>query len=332
MRSAIFESSLLDDMYKDQSMHMLINVLGDRGLFKWYNQTDHGAIEFWHSYLVKRVRTETNPNLRRYYNIREIAERANIETGTDLDIAIDVLCWPALKIATDSRSDAKLEQNPSDPNLDLLCAAACLDLVELANRLLHEGACPTNKSNLFSSPMRLAAWFGNTNILSIFQNHIKDDWTGKAEPGSIKGAAIRGDMDVVRLAYPPSRATPSSDKYDKEPFGTMQRLGATKHTLYRAQLCTKMPEVHRHLNNFIIEPSELDHQLAVHSRLGNLEMVRYLLDAGADTLGSCGRIRNPLAEACRRCHDGIVDLLLERGVSNFRRLPYFHIRTLREWQ
>ena len=44
-------------------------------------------------------------------------------------------------------------------------------------------------------------------------------------------------------------------------------------------------------------------------------MVRHLLDAGADTRGTSGRNTNPLVEACRRCHEDIVDLLLERGAD-----------------
>jgi hypothetical protein len=177
--------------------------------------------------------------------------------------------------------------------------------------------------------MKLAAWFGNAEMLQMFQEHTSEhielgprrtSWTGKAGPGSIKGAVIRGDMDIVRLAvYPPSRATPENDDFNGEPFGKVDRRGATVYALDRAQLSTRSPEVHKYLEGFFSEPDELDYQLALHCRLGNLEMVRYLLDAGADTRGSCGRNGNPLVEACRKCHEDIVEMLLERGADpNYR--------------
>jgi hypothetical protein len=40
---------------------------------------------------------------------------------------------------------------------------------------------------------------------------------GKIGPGSLGGAAIRGDMDMVRLSlYPPSRNLPSDDDESEE--------------------------------------------------------------------------------------------------------------------
>lgn len=43
--------------------------------------------------------------------------------------------------------------------------------------------------------------------------------------------------------------------------------------------------------------------------------MRHLLDSGADIRGLCGRHGNPLVAASRRCHDDVVDLLLERGAD-----------------
>jgi hypothetical protein len=56
---------------------------------------------------------------------------------------------------------------------------------------------------LFSSPMKLAAWAGNAQMLEIFQDHVPEmegfdpalvfnyNWRGKVGPASISGAAIR---------------------------------------------------------------------------------------------------------------------------------------------
>ena len=145
-------------------------------------------------------------------------------------------------------------------------------------------------------------------------------WRGKVGPASIRGAATRGDIEMVRLAiYPPSRAAPESTDFVDQVFGSVDRLSSIGIKLSRAQGATRDVEVYKYLEGFFSEPSNLSSDLAKHARLGNLEMVRYLLDAGADTRGSSMPHGNPLAEACRRCHEDVVDLLLDRGAD-----PHFN--------
>jgi len=311
----------MDDMCYSQP----VNLLGDRGLSRWYMRRGYGSRELWHSYLVRRVQKETNSDIRRFCDIREVAECVNRETGADLATTIGVLCWPALKYATDPRSESELRKVTRNTELDLLCAAACLNLLPLAKRLLRDGIRPTDKSFLFSSPIRLAAWFGDAEMLQVFQARTPDridlgpwqpNWTGKAGPDSIQGAVIRGDLDMVRLAiYPPSRTMPNDTHYYGEPFGHVDRHGDSGYALHNAQCYTRSPEVHKYLESFFSTTGKLEYELALHCRLGNLEMVQYLLDAGADTRGICSRYGNPLAEACRNCHQDIVEILLERGAD-----------------
>lgn len=73
--------------------------------------------------------------------------------------------------------------------------------------------------------------------------------------------------------------------------------------------------MYKYLGNFFAKPADLSLALARHARWGNLDMVRYLLDAGADIRGNPGRDSNPLVQACRRCHEDVVGLLLERGAD-----------------
>ena len=312
---ALYQSRLLDSFQTG------------RILSEWYIRNDHGMSTFWHSYLVYRVLNGTNPPQHRFLDIRQVAERICEDTGADLASTVETLCWPALQQGTNPGSDAILEREPSNPGLNLLCVAAYLNLIPMAKRLLQEGHSPTGDSRLFSSPMRLAAWAGNTHMLELFQEHmpelegfdpalLRNDWRGKVGPASIMGAAIRGDVDMVRLAvYPPSRATPSSTDFIDQPFGSVDRRSDIGNPLHLAQSATKNVEVYKYLEKFFAEPSDLSLSLAKHARLGNLEMVRYLLDAGADTRGICRRDGNPVVEACRWCHEDVVDLLLERGAD-----------------
>jgi hypothetical protein len=298
-------------------------------LSDWYIENYHGTSKFWHSYLVYRVQNEIHkPPQRRYLDIGLVAERVCGETGADVGATIEALCWPALQQGTNPGSNSTLEKGLPSPDLDLLCAAAYLNLIPMAKRLLQEGHSPHSKSLLFSSPMKLAAWAGNAQMLEIFQDHVPEmegldpalafnhNWRGKVGPASIIGAAIRGDIDMVRLAvYPPSRAAPDNTDFVGEAFGSVGRCGSTGNALSLAQWATRDVEVHKYLESFFSEPANLSYALAKHARLGNLEMVRHLLDAGADTRGTSGRDGNPLVEACRRCHEDVVDLLLERGAD-----------------
>ncbi|KAM3065336.1 hypothetical protein ACMFMG_011540 [Clarireedia jacksonii] len=314
IQSALFESQLLDSFYTWK-------VLSD-----WYIENDHGASKFWHSYLVYKV--QSGAPQRRFLDILQVAQRVCQETSADLVTTIENLCWPALQEGTNPSNDnCKLENMPTDPELDLLCAAAYLNIIPLAKRLLAEGYCPSDDSVLFSSPMRLAAWAGNTQILEMFQEHLPEldafdppsmtgNWMGKLGPASMIGAAIRGDINMLRIAvYPPSRTTPESTDFMGESFGKVNRYSKTGNPLSLVQGITRDVEVYKYLGNFFGNNDLMSITLAKHARLGNLEMVRYLLDIGADIRGSDGRNSNPLVEACRRCHEDVVDLLLERGAD-----------------
>ncbi|KAF1976068.1 ankyrin, partial [Bimuria novae-zelandiae CBS 107.79] len=313
---ALFESRLLDSFKTDE-------ILSD-----WAIENDHGATKLWHSYLVYRVHNEIRqPCQRRYLDLRLVAQRVCEETGADIETTIEALCWPALKQCTLPYINSKLEKEPLSPNLDLLCAAAYLNHISVAQRLLREGYSPHTETHLFLSPMELAAWAGNAQILQMFQENVPElegldparvldtAWRGKVGPASIRGAATRGDIEVVRLAiYPPSRAAPESTDFVDQVFGSFDCRSSTGVKLSIAQSATRDVEVYKYLEGFFSGPSYLSSDLTRHARLGNLEMVRYLLDAGADIRGVSGRL-GPLAEACRRCHEDVVDLLLDRGAD-----------------
>ena len=307
---------------------MLDAVYTNKVLSDWYIENDHGASKFWHSYLVYRVQNSFKSPQRRYSDIHQVAEHICEETGANMEATVDALCWPALQQGTNPGNNSTMEKVQSIPKLDLLCAAAYLNLIPLAKQLLQAGYSPHSESHLFSSPMQLAAWAGNALMLELFQEHVPEmedfdptlafnhNWKGKVGPASIKGAARRGDINMVRLAvYPPSRAASDSTDFAGEPFGRVDRASSTGNALCLAQWATRNIEVYKYLEDFFAKPADLSHVLAKHARYGNLDMVRYLLDAGADTRGTSGRNSNPLVEACRRCHEDVVGLLLDRGAD-----------------
>lgn len=206
VQHAIFESRLLDDMNTAYESMEKKKILSN-----WHTGNDHGTNKFWHSYLVHRVRNETcKIPQRRYTHIRLIAELVCQETSADVETTIESLCWPALQQATDPHINSRLETEPPNNDLDLLCAAAYLNLTPLAKRLLQEGHDPYSKSIIFSSPMKLAAWAGNSQMLKMFQDHSSETEATfllkeETETASIHGAALRGDVEILRLAiYPPS--------------------------------------------------------------------------------------------------------------------------------
>lgn len=231
-------------------------VLCDR-----YIENDHGASRFWHSYIVYRVQNENlkpapQPAQRRYRDIGLVAKRIWEETGADMEATIETLCWPALQQAMTPGIVPEMYYNTEQqPDLALLCAAAYLNLIPIAKRLLQEGHSPHKESNTFSSPMKLAAWAGNAQMLEIFQDQVPemdglghipielvfdDGWRGKTGPDSINGAVLRGDIAMVRLAvYPPSRAAPDSTNFVCEAFRSVDRLSNIGVRLSLAQYSTR---------------------------------------------------------------------------------------------
>jgi len=288
VQPALFETQLLDDFAKSSAV-----------VRNWYIGKDHSGIALLHSYLLYRVQNETRPHQRRFLDIRKVSERVCEESSTDRDLVstMETLCWPALQAAMKSSTNTKIENQPLSPELDLLCAAAYLNVIPLAKRLLQEGHCPTSESHLFPSPMRLAAWAGNVDLMVLFQENMPE-YEEKGLRESLIGAAIRGDIKLARLAaYPPSRATPDSTDVAGEQFGKMHFARGAGNALADAMWCTRDFEVYQDFDSFFAEPTggiALASHARIHAQLGNLEMVRSLLDAGADIQGSSDKWGNPL--------------------------------------
>jgi ankyrin repeat protein len=311
---ALFESRLLDLPNRDLPLD------------NWYIRRFHpnGADRVFHSYLVYRVKNETDPNVGRFTEIRDIAIRLHTELGADLEKTISVLCWLALERAAVGPGDRLRWMNDVQmlPNqgLNLLSAAAYLNHITLAKRLLQEGHDPAAHNHLFSPPMELAAWAGDTEMLLLFQEHMPEyealprpyTWRGKAGPHSVKGAALRGDLNMFHLAiHPPSSTNP------KFWIGSTPQENPGKQ-LHDALLQTRDLAVCQSIKDLFGLFNDIRTATSVlvrHARYGNLDMVRRALDDRANIRGFKDGDNNPLMLAARGAHEDVVDLLLERGAD-----------------
>jgi ankyrin repeat protein len=223
----------------------------------------------------------------------------------DFDAILDGLCWLALERGT-NRPGCRLAWNSwadrngelSNPGLNLLSAAAYFRCVSMVRDLLGQGYDPVKDNDLFPSPMYLAAWTGQAEILELMQEHLPEfeeidpgnKWAGyrsKIGPGSLVGAAARGDMNMMRLAlYPPSRIIPPrGDDGEGEKEGTVPNsilvLGQKPGSIPRgpapygcisgARYTTQTPEITK------TDVYTLRHAI----RMEHTEMVELLLRMGA---------------------------------------------------
>jgi len=316
---ALFETHIMDHFYS--------NPIGSDF---WQIQNQHGADKLWHKYLVYRVMHERDATVGRFIEIRQIAQAICQETESVLDLhaTVEALCWLALTHGTKVGPDANkwwwpmLKESKQRANLGLntlLSAAAYFNLFPLAKRLVAEGHSPTSHNYLFAPPIQVAAQAGNVTMLQLFQEQLPES---KFEPWSVTGAAIRGDIEIVKLALRlPARTGQSEgdgDDMNDQQFGSIKYASKTSTAILIARSYTSSPEVYDYITSSLAPwPTMLlnaHDDLRRHAELGNVLMVRHLLHLGVPMQVS-GYFESPLVMACRGCHNNIVDLLLEHGAD-----------------
>ncbi|KAL2066885.1 hypothetical protein VTL71DRAFT_1309 [Oculimacula yallundae] len=339
LQPALFESKLLDESetYPKRGSELFVLNL-------WQIRRTYGVEKMWHSYLLYRVKNETDPGVGRFVEIRQVAESFCSHTDAEMETMLDVVCWLAIERGSFAPgyfqawcySESECKPNP---NLNLLSVAAYMGSIDLAKSLLQEGLCPTRDNCIFLSPMHQAALTGNSEMLRLFQEHLPDfekttrpvdsrqdaDWRAKTGPGSINGAVMNGNMDIIRLAvYPPSRAEPDSTDFAGQPFGALDYATVPNDRgwdLYLTLYCVKTWEAFQYIDAFFSKPALSDESgsallLARYTELANVDMVQHILDAGIDVDGGKKKQNcNPLGIAARCGHEDLVDLFLERGAD-----------------
>ncbi|KAK0647022.1 hypothetical protein B0T16DRAFT_171878 [Cercophora newfieldiana] len=322
-------------------------ILGNWGqgygrLFPWpMERHRYGADEFWHAYLVYRIRSDKTGG--RFVAVRRIVENFCAETGMDEGACLETVGWlvlgggggrPTYRMAwrpgrqwseCEGETELRLESN-------LLSLAAYFNQFPVSKRLLAQGYCPVTNCGLFLTPMECAAMAGNTEMLLLFQEHLPefegrdDDITGadgyrsKMHASGLVGAAARGDLELVKLAlYPPSRANPNSTDVLGQPFGQIDPESVAGSAIISAIESTQNWEVVQYLAAAFAERPERSYTLAnsmwAFVRTGNLEIIQKLttLDGGDSEIKKYAS--HHLISSVRKLHDDLVDFFLDQGVD-----------------
>ncbi|KAI1413678.1 ankyrin [Hypoxylon sp. FL1857] len=297
----------------------------------WRIRQHHGAERFLHSYLVYRARNET---VGKYSEIHEVAKVLSVRTGNEYEKTLHALCWLALgRVNSTLRSPGPCRRlakshghadHPPSLGLNLLSAAAHLGHISLARELLQDGHSPIAMDRLFDSPMFLAAFAGNVDMVKLFQQYIPDfkndkdyDEIGDRWEG-VRGALQRGDLNMFHLtAFPPTAKQPG-DRNDKVSDLAEYLRGP------RSRMSTRSWEMYSYVCSFLQDhPSERDLPIKVlrdlvigcHAQYGNLEIIQGLLDEGLDCRRAGYANRIALIKAAAYAHEDMVDLLLRRGAD-----------------
>lgn len=156
----------------------------------------------------------------------------------------------------------------------------------------------------------------------------------RAGPEAISGAALGDNIDLLRSTiFPVNKSKSENTESSGQIVGPINRY--LTQFITNAKCYAKSVEVYKYFQSLIgnnklgrtgVPISEI--MLGRWAILGNIEMVRFLLDIGADIRG--WPLDVPLIEACRGGQEECVDLLLERGANpNF---PWgIPLLEFREW-
>ncbi|KAK0719176.1 hypothetical protein B0H67DRAFT_642553 [Lasiosphaeris hirsuta] len=197
---------------------------------RWGLRKHNGATVLWHDYLVFRCRARSKSSepalwwagkmrsvldsLIRYH--RRVQSQAQDDTARDTDEMLEKLCWVVINgCKTGCEGWEYLGEEHTGPHnlgLSTLSAATYFGYASLARELLDQDSSmdPTKRDGLFHSPMYIAARTGQADMLQLLQGRLPEfehgtpngprlNWRSKLGPGSLRGACVRGDLDMVRL-------------------------------------------------------------------------------------------------------------------------------------
>ncbi|VUC26168.1 unnamed protein product [Clonostachys rosea] len=337
-QSALFETKHLDDIKPCGSAYQPTGTLE-----YWPSTRKPAAQKLWHSYLVYRVLNEVDPSVKRYVEVRGIANVICSETGADFHQTIKDLCWLGLAYQLGSTwpvpYDGHVPQPPApknnSPDVSLLSAAAYLGCISLTKRLLESGNDPTEHDMLFPCPMEAAALAGQVATLKLCQDNVpvrEDKYLfyhpvleevlriKGTFPFAIAGAASGGNMDVLDIAIRPDRLDSTADDVPAHRGVSHQSLRFAKTWAVFLKLLSFLPpgylEEDAGLGVTRLGITNGGSLLCYFVERGNFEIVKGLLDAGAPVTGYHWHLDTfPLWSAARNGYDDIVDLLLEHGAD-----------------
>ncbi|KAK8099509.1 ankyrin repeat-containing domain protein [Apiospora kogelbergensis] len=319
---ALFQSRLLDILAAKKRLTV------EKSLEKYdpKHRRGNGAGRLWHTYAVMRVNADRDPAVSRLAQVRLVVSDFCERTGRGLEESIIELCrfarsdWfkdviknedtPNAPVAAEATTPAAAYLARKDLHHDLLSIASYYGDALLVRELLDATPDFRGGCHLFHTPMYMAAYAGHKDVLLLLQEHMPE-W-GKRCSTSLRGAARRGQTDMLQLAMNPPSSNPASIH---DNHGTIRYQ---IHCTFLNNLPTTVEGI-EFVRLKILQNSSfvsiLKRELSRHAGLGNLDMVRYFLDQGADVRGEMRRGHSPLREAIRHGHEDVVDLLVERGAD-----------------
>lgn len=313
-----------------------------------------GADILWHDYLVFRsraARDEPDNCFGELWTVSHVFSQHYQTRPSECTLGqeeiLDKICWLVLDGAGVVGWSGWDREDRDPPNLgqDLLSVATYFGCKSLVRDLLQQGHDPAIEYQLFPPAMYIAAFTGQADMLRLLQEHLPDyeakrprqhrsahrqySWRSKIGPWSLYGAARRGDLNMVQLALNPPAAeseavgnwetNPDSKSMLKRPPGSVPPSSELGGYIRQAMGHARSPEVYQYLLGFL-DPAEVDpehkhHELARMAAAGHTDMVRHLLDLGADPSHPKTNKGTALLQAVRASHLDVVDLLLARGAD-----------------
>ncbi|KAG4425756.1 hypothetical protein IFR04_001218 [Cadophora malorum] len=122
----------------------------------------------------------------------------------------------------------------------LFSAAAHFGLLSLAKRLLDQGLSPVAHNYIYAPPVQVAAQAGNLVMVQLFRSKLSKT---VFEPFSVIGAAVRDDLEVVKVA------TQQADDVGPLRFGSVSHSSETGQATIKARSYTTVPEIFDYLTS-----------------------------------------------------------------------------------
>ena len=195
----------------------------------------------------------------------------------------------------------------------LLMAAACNGHRDVVNLLMEKGAQVNAKTNDCFTPLMAAAKYGHKEIAELFLDHGADIHAAKtgqdAGENALMFAAWQGHKDVAELLI-----QRGADVNAKTPNGYTAMMSAAKFG---------KPDIARLLfehgaDIHAVKTSDEDpgwNAIFFASWQGQAEMVKWLIEKGADVNSRTANQWTPLLYAARDGHKEVVKLLLDGGAD-----------------
>lgn len=255
-------------------------------------------------------------------NLKRIATL--LDDGADPD-SRDIFGWPCLHHAVDQENKTAVElllakganpraQDPTKPRGEVcftaLYRAVSTGNIAITKLLLDEedfrGLTPPAPGN--NAVFSKAAEKGYKDIVQILISHRSVDFDGRNENGetALALASQNGHSDIVKMLLD-YNADAEAESYGATPL----TWAARNNRLDVVKLLCEQGKADPNVGNLTSQTDQPPLWHAVCASKGSIDMVKYLLESGADPNRSSKTETSPLQEAVLREFESVVSILLK---------------------